>query len=98
MGTVSKLKQLDCFKEEKDKEVEKLSRANRSEFDWFWEEYPEKKAKLEALKAWKQMADFRPEIEEIIAAINRQKNSRQWIDGFIPYPATWLRQGRWDDE
>ena len=24
--------------------------------------------------------------------------TEQWMRGFIPYPATWLRQGRWDDE
>jgi len=68
------------------------------DFLWFWEEYPNKKAKLDALKAWKQTADVRPETEELIAAIAKQKNSDEWMRGFAPYPAKWLRQGCWDNE
>ena len=101
MGTVSKLKQLDCFKEEKDQELEKRARAQRSDFDWFWSEYPKKKAKLEALKAWKETEAVRPDVEAIIAAVDLQAQSAEWRrDGgaYIPHPATWLRGGRWDDE
>lgn len=68
------------------------------DFLWFWDEYPNKKAKLDALKAWKQTADLRPEMEELIAAIGRQKNSDSWTRGFVPHPATWLRGGRWMDD
>ena len=89
MGTVRKLQA-----------VQKEARTSGlpEDFCWFWEEYPAKKAKLAALAAWKQTADVRPPIEEIIAAIAAQKNGRKWIEGFIPNPATWLRGGRWDDE
>ena len=72
-----------------------------SDFDLFWECYPRKKAKLDAKKAWYALAAIRPDIEKIIAAIDTQSQSDQWTrDGgqYIPYPATWLRQGRWDDE
>lgn len=72
-----------------------------SDFDLFWECYPKKKAKLDAQKAWKQTAEIRPPIEQLIAAIDTQAESADWTrDGgqYIPYPATWLRQGRWDDE
>jgi len=37
----------------------------------------------------------------VLSAIAAQKATDQWKkDGgqFIPLPATWLRQGRWDDE
>lgn len=69
------------------------------DFLWFWAEYPNKKAKLDALKAWKQTADLRPPTEELIAAVNRQKSTTQWMRGYIPHPATWLRAGSWwDDE
>ena len=40
-------------------------------------------------------------MDVLIAAIERQKQSQQWIkdDGqYIPNPATWLNQGRWEDE
>lgn len=35
------------------------------------------------------------------AAIAAQRRSRQWLDEggrFVPNPATWLNQERWDDE
>ena len=101
MGTVTNLKQVDCFSEEKQQEEEKTARARRSDFDWFWSEYPKKKAKLEALKAWKETEELRPEVELLIALLDKQKDSDQWTRNggdFIPYPATWLRQGRWEDE
>ena len=83
--------------------VQKNARtANLPEdFCWFWEEYPRKKAKLDALKAWNQTANIRPDIEAVIAAIHKAKNSHDWVkDGgnYIPYPASWLRGGCWDDE
>jgi hypothetical protein len=37
----------------------------------------------------------------MVRAIEKQKRSKQWQkDGgsYIPYPATWLNQGRWMDE
>ena len=37
----------------------------------------------------------------LLAALERQKRSDQWSrDGgrYIPNPATWLNQGRWEDE
>lgn len=39
--------------------------------------------------------------DKVLAAVEQQKRSEQWQkDGgqFIPHPATWLNQGRWDDE
>jgi hypothetical protein len=40
-------------------------------------------------------------LEEMLAAIAKQKKTDQWTkDGgqYIPNPATWLNQGRWQDE
>lgn len=83
--------------------VLKLVEANAalSDFELFWECYPKKKAKLDALKAWKQTENVRPEIEKILAALNEQCESSDWVrDGgqYIPYPASWLRGGHWDNE
>jgi hypothetical protein len=55
--------------------------------------------KKAALKVWLRSKD-RPSIPVILAAVENQKRSEQWVkDGgqFIPHPATWLNQGRWDD-
>ena len=34
----------------------------------------------------------------MIRAIEAQKKSRQWKEGYIPNPQTWLNQKRWLDE
>lgn len=65
-------------------------------FDQFWAIYPKKIAKGDARKAWKQTEKIRPELTQIIKAIQEAK--KQWDNPqFIPYPATWLRAERWDD-
>jgi phage replication O-like protein O len=67
----------------------------------FYNAYPNKKAKIEAFKAWNSLLGVLPDIALIITAIERQKKTPDWIkDGgrFIPHPATWLRAGRWEDE
>lgn len=71
------------------------------DFDTFWKSYPRKVAKGDARKAWNQTEKIRPSLDLILEAIENQKNTQQWIENggiYIPYPATWLRQERWDDE
>jgi hypothetical protein len=70
-------------------------------FRAFWEVYPRKKAIHDAWKAWQQMESFRPNDDQICAAVNRQLQSKTWKDDdgkWIPHPASWLRAGRWADE
>jgi hypothetical protein len=70
-------------------------------FDKFWKAYPKKVAKADARKAWGQTANVRPDTESLLNAILAQCKTEQWMRGngqFIPYPATWLRGERWDDE
>jgi len=69
-------------------------------FDAFWASYPNKKGKQAAIKAWEH-AKSKPDHQIIIAAVERQKTWPAWIkDGgqYIPNPATWLNQGRWEDQ
>lgn len=70
------------------------------EFDQFWRAYPRKTAKKAAFRAWKKAID-KPSIDVVIASVERQKASDQWIkEGgqYIPHPATWLNGGRWEDK
>ena len=72
-----------------------------SDFLAFWEKYPNKKAKMAAWKAWQKNGIKKVPLETILKAIELQKNTDQWKkDGgqFIPHPATWLNQHRWEDE
>lgn len=71
------------------------------DFDRFWKAYPLKKAKQAALKAWKKINPDKQLVETIIAAVEKQKRWEDWNRDngkYIPHPATWLNQGRWEDE
>lgn len=66
----------------------------------FWDAYPRKVAKREALKAWDRLKPTDRDVEDILQAIDRQKRSQEWRKDhgeFIPHPSTWLNQGRWED-
>lgn len=39
-----------------------------------------------------------PVLPEILHGIARWCGSRKWQEGFIPNPATWLNQRRWEDD
>ncbi len=70
-------------------------------FDSFWAEYPKKVGKDDARKAWKKRKVGKDLAEQMIAAVKVQRASQQWAkDGgqYIPNPATWINQGRWQDE
>jgi hypothetical protein len=67
-------------------------------FEDFWYKYPKKTGKLAARKAWDKM---KPDILQVIDALNWQRETKQWQaeDGkYIPNPATYLSQGRFMDE
>ena len=80
---------------------EKRSASAPLDFDRFWKAYPLKKAKQAALKAWKKINPDKQLAETIIAAVEKQKRWEDWTRDngqYIPHPATWLNQGRWEDE
>lgn len=70
-------------------------------FETFYAAYPKKVGKDAALKAFAKRKPDDQLVEQMVSAIERQKRSDAWLkDGgqFIPNPATWLNQGRWQDE
>ena len=74
--------------------------SNPDGFDEFWFAYPKKVGKGEAKKLWAKLK-VNGRLPSVLSAIAAQKSTAQWQkEGgqFIPLPATWLRQGRWDDE
>ena len=75
-----------------------ISESNSDAFARWWAVYPKKVGKAEAKKAFGKV---KVGVEVLIEAVNRQKSSAQWTKEngrFIPNPATWLNQGRWEDE
>ena len=75
--------------------------AQERRFAEFWKTYPKKVGKAAALKSWKRIKPDAELFERIMQAVTSAKESEQWIresGRFVPNPATWLNQGRWDDE
>lgn len=79
----------------KDKE---LPSSKDDEFSQFWKSYPKKVGKGAAEKAWQK---HKPNLAVVLEAIEAHKKTDQWSKDngqFIPHPATWLNQKRWEDE
>lgn len=84
----------ECKNDKNDKNEKKPT----TDFEIFWNEYPNKKAKLYAFNCFKKI---KIPLNALLVAIRRQKNSAEWKkEGgrFIPHPATWLNRGQWEDE
>ena len=67
------------------------------DFELFWNVYPKKIGKKEAYKAFQKA---KKPVQLLINAVKAQMDSEQWTKDngrYIPNPATWLNQGRWDD-
>lgn len=68
-------------------------------FNRFWFAYPKKVGKDAAWRAWKRRRPDGPLTAEIVAALERQREYLAREDGqYTPNPATWLNEGRWQDE
>lgn len=72
---------------------------SESDFNSFWNQYPNKKGKVEARKKFLNLnKDLLP---VILDSLEKYKMSPQWVkDGgrFIPHGSTWINQQRWEDE
>ena len=64
-------------------------------FDKFWELYPKRIAKADALKAWNK-AIKKKTADEMIALTKAYSESKLPEMTFIPYPASWLNKGLYE--
>ena len=79
----------------------KDSSSKNGEFDVFWKCYPKKVGKGAARKVFERIAPSEQLLKKILSAVEQQKTTEQWrrdSGKYIPHPATWLNQERWDDE
>lgn len=86
-------------KEKKDKKENK--EIYTSEFLQFYSAYPKHIGKEPAWKAWQKRNGDLPDIKTLLQKIENQKNTENWKKengAFIPHPATWLNNARWEDE
>jgi hypothetical protein len=85
---------------DRDREEERQMRL-RALFEKLWSEYPKKKSKGDAEKAFNAIKPDEQLVETMISTIRRAKTSDDWSkEGgkYIPYPATWLRARGWEDQ
>ena len=72
--------------------------APHPSFESFYRQYPRKVGRVAAHRVWVRVTRATPAVA-IIAGLERQLEAlRRRERQFIPHPATWLNQGRWQDE
>jgi len=84
----------------KEKEIKEKEKPQKTEFDIFWDEYPRREGKGAARKSFEK-AIKKTTLDVLLEAVRKQKQSDQWTKDngqYIPHPATWLNQERWEDE
>ena len=72
-----------------------------TDFDLFWAAYPKRRAKGDARKAWHKLQPDTALVQQILDALVWQTQQPDWLKAggqYVPFPATWLRAERWDDE
>lgn len=89
--------------QEQDQDGETVTRANALDrrFGAFWAAYPNKTGKGAALKAFQRIKPDDTLLDTMIAKLELMCASPQWQTDngrYIPNPATWLNQRRWEDE
>lgn len=95
---------IDIEEKENPKEKENTRTSSAScgaFFDSFWKSYPKKKGKDKCMRWFSSHKVTSELLEQMLNAIEEQKKSKDWQKDngqFIPYPYTWLNQGRWKDE
>lgn len=92
---------LDLTRSREEKSFRKATEAETdARFTDFYEAYPRKVSKADAIKAWQKLNPDAALILVMMAALNRQKKSLSWTKDngdFVPHPSTWLNKRRWED-
>lgn len=75
--------------------------GNAEGFESFWNIYPKKDARKKALEKWNTLRPDEPAQQAMQADIKRRRVSHDWTKDkgqYIPLPATYLNQLRWEDQ
>jgi len=70
-------------------------------FQRFWDAYKNsfgrRTEKPAAAAEWKRQR-CEDIADQVLQALERYKQTREWAEGFMPYPARWLKRRLWDDD
>ena len=84
----------DKTKEEEPSAAERPSSAG---FAKFWESYPKKVKRKDALKAWKSK-QLDAKADALVDDVKRRlAEDGRWLGGYVPDPTTYLNGERWND-
>ncbi len=72
-----------------------LTKQADESFEIFWNLYPKKVAKADALKAWKQVLKKKT-ADEMVGLTKAYAESKLPDMTYIPYPASWLNKGLYE--
>ena len=87
----------DTREEQESKTLERQAARLSDRFPEFWGEYPNKRGKAVAAKAWKRKR-LDKIADKIIADVQARKmRDPKWRDGYIPDGSTYVNQERWQD-
>jgi hypothetical protein len=75
--------------------ITKPLKETAEKFDEFWNLYPKKIAKADALKAWK-VATKKKTADELLKLTKAYAEGKLPEDKYIPYPASWLNKGLYE--
>ena len=65
----------------------------------FWQRYPRKVGKGAALRVWMRLPPTQENLDAILTGLARWKSAHADDElQYIPHPATWLSQRRWEDQ
>lgn len=75
-----------------------------SDFEAWWGQYPRPVDKFAAERAWRQMLDRLPDVEQLVESAQalgkrvarEHPETAEWTR-WVPKPSTWLRRGGWED-
>lgn len=92
----------DSLKEPKcDDDVTRHSKETTEDFDLFWQAYPKKVSKGQAIKTFNKVVKDEETLNLILCDLEKRKNYTGWLKEngqFIPYPSTYLNNTGWEDE
>ena len=70
-----------------------------AEFEEYWVCYPKKIGKGAAFSAWNKIKMDKLLLSaKCVQAVEWQRETKSWREGYIPNPETYLNQRRWEDE
>ena len=87
--------------QEQEEEQKQIKNSTQEMFDIFWNKYPKKVSKAKAKTAFFKIKLDDVVFSNILNSLEKFKKTPDWKKDkgqYIPYPASWLNQKRWEDE